>query len=478
MDERSRQRQFEDQFLRQLRTRAQALLRRAIPADQFTLETLPDGVDSVRATLTRLERFDRGLLEKLPGTQAIQLRFKRRVFGPLRKTVVRLRAQVLAPIEELVAEEAPGPIGREQVQLALDRYTLLPEGKRPTAAVFASATGFTPEARALVHAGGQPTVILMGGREDGGWDVEMPQALRRTPWAQLFDLESQDERLKRLLYHLDKNAGQLEARGVSVAELAEQLGLPREQVEGLVRQACRNDSQLMTVVHEGTVHVCRSPLAEEGHTMSLWSRIRKLLRLKPTPAERVRILTAQRVRLEQQRHELDGRVNALETEEREAVERGAAAKTDVERKQLAGKLVRARRELRRVRAQANVFTQQIDIIGTHIHHQTLAEQGKRVELPKAEDLTREAAEAEQIMAELSANADLAANIEVGAESPLMAEEEAAIFAEFKEAAGQQAPEQASTAPEAEKTEPASAAPDETPVPPEAEKDKTARPELG
>ncbi len=471
MDERSRQRQFEDQFLRQLRTRAQALLRRGLPADRFALETLPDGVDAVRATLTRLERFDRGLLEELPGTRAVQLRFQRRVLGPFRRTVARLRAQVLAPIEALVAGQPPGPVGREQVLDGLARYELLPQRERPSAAVFASATGFTPEARALVHAPGSTALILMGGREDGGWDVEMPAVVGRSPWATLFDLESQDERLKRLLHHLNHNAADLESRGLSVPELVEKLGLPAGQTEALVRQACRQDSRLLTVVHEGTIHVCRSPLAEEDHTMSLWSRIRKLLRLKPTAAERVRVLTAQRVGLEQQRHELDGRLNELETAEREAVEHGAAAKTDVERKQLAGKLVRTRRELRRLQAQASVLTQQIDIIGTHIHHQTLAEQGKRVELPRAEELTREAAEAEQIMTELAANADLAASIEVGAQSPLMAEEEAAILEEFKLAASQRATAEPPTAAPGER-----AAAKEPPAATPTDKTK-ARPEM-
>jgi len=476
MDERSRHRQFEDQFQRQLRTRAQALLRRTLPADRFVVESLPDGLDHVRATLSRLERFDRGLLEELPGTRAMQLRFQKRVFGPINTTVARLRAQTLAPIEAILAGGAAGPVTREQVLDALARYDLLPQKDRPTAVVYASATGFTSEAQALVESRHPYSLVLMGGRPDGGWDVCMPEAVKKLAWAQLFDLESQDERLKRLLSHLDKKANALESRGLPVAELADELGLPREQVEGLIRQACRQDGRLLTVVTDGTMCVCRSPLADEGNKMSLWSRIRKLLRMKPTVAEQVRDLTTQRVGLEQQRHELDGRLEELEREERETVERGAAAKTDVERKQLAGKLVRTRRELRRLRAQADVFTQQLDILGTHIHHLTLAEQGKRIELPKAEELTKEAAEAEQVMTELSANADLAASIEVGAQSPLMQEEEAAIMEEFKQAATSAAPAAAPQAatPAAERASGREAV---SPPPLPADKNK-ARPEMG
>ncbi len=471
MDERSRQRQFEEQFLRQLQTRAKAVLRRGVPADRFELETLPDGIDAVRATLTRLQRPERDLLEALPGTRAQQYRFKRRVFGPFYATVARVRAQVLAPLDVLLSGGTPGPVGREQVLDALARYELLPQRERPTGVVFASATGFTAEARALVHRGASPALVLLGGRADGGWDVELSDAVRRSGWVKLFELESQDEQLRRLMYHLEQNVGQLESRGLSVTELAEALGVPAGRTEALVRQACRHDSRLLTVVHEGTIHICRSPLSQEGDTMSLWSRIRKLLRMRPTAAERVRELTAQRVKLEQDRHELDQRLGALEKDERETVEQGAAAKTDVEKKQLAGRLVRTRRELRRVQAQATVLTQQIDIIGTHIHHQTLAEQGKRVALPKAEELTKEAAEAEQVIAELAANADLAASIEVGAQTPLMAEEEAAILEEFKQAASQRA-----TAEEPTKAAPERATVKEPPAATPTDKTK-ARPEM-
>ncbi len=476
MDECSRLRQFEDRFLRQLRTRAQQLIDGRLPADRVVVEAVPDGIDGVRATLARLGRYERGLLDELPGTRAVQLRFERRVFGPLRRTCARLRAQALAPIEALVAGEAPGPIGRELVLDALARYELLPRHERPTAVALASATGFTPDARALVHAGGGPTLVLLSGRADGGWDVTRPATVEKSRWAALFELETEDERLRRLLYHLERSGADLEARGLSVPELAERLGLPREQVEPLLRHACRCDPRLMTVVHEGVVHVCRSPLVDEGRTMSLLSWIRRLLRLKPSPAEQVRALTAQRVRLEQQRHELDQRLQTLEKDELEAVERGAAAKTDVERKQLAGRLVRTRRELRRVRAQAALLSQQIDILGTHIHNLTLAQQGRQLALPKAEELTQVAAEAEQIMSEVAANADLAAGIEVGAATPLQDEEEAAILAEFKEAAVQQ--QTAAGQREAAPSAATRAADHERAVaPPTADKSK-ARPELG
>jgi len=487
MDEAARQRQFEDQFLAQLRARALVLTRGKLPADEVIIEPTPEGIDAVRAELSRLEVFDRRAIDRLAGTRSVELRFQKRVLGGLmRNTLARLRVRVLTGVEALLNGQPPQPMGREQVLDALARYDLLPRRQRPSAILLASPTGFTAEAKRLVDGSGPPTLILMGAREDGGWDTALPAAVAHSPWARLFELEGQDERLKRLLYHLEQSADLVDSRGISVRELADKLGLPRLETERLVRQACRTQPHLMTVVHDGRTHVCRTPLAEEGEAMSMWSRIRRLLRLRPTPAERVRVLTMQRVRLEQQRFEADRKTDALEAEERTALQAGAKAASDAERRQIAARLVRVRRELKRHRAQAQLYTNQIDVIGTQIHHLTLTEQGKRVALPSAEELTAQAAEAEQVMAELAANAELANSIEVTGQTVAMADEMDSILEEFKQVAAESSP-----APEAPAREPAAAVPSpplrDAPAPAretvargdaQREKPESARPEIG
>jgi hypothetical protein len=460
MDERDAHRQFEEHFLQQLRARALALTQGSFKADDVRSEATLEGSEALRAELSRLGVFDRDALERLPGSASVELHFTRKALGGLfRNTVARVRTRVLAPVAELVRGQPGRPVGREEVLDALARYQVLPRGKRPTGVVFACASGFTDEARRLVES--QPaemSLVLVGGRADGGFDVALPGRLKGSPWAKLFELESQDARLARLRLHLEQNATLLDSRGVSLPELAGKLGLPAVEVEALVRQACRTDPRLMTVTQDGRTLLCRTPLGMEAATMkstaSLWSRMRRMLGFKPTVPEQVRTLTAQRVQLEQQRHEFDGKVNTLEAEERELLARGAAARTDAEKKQLAGKLIRARRELSRLRSQATLFTNQIDVIGTQIHHLTVAEQGRRIALPSAEELTAQAAEAERVMAEQSANAELARQIEVTGETPAMADEEEAIFAEFAQAAGETAATKSAAGPAAS---PASAA---------------------
>ena len=92
-----------------------------------------------------------------------------------------------------------------------------------------------------------------------------------------------------------------------------------------------------------------------------------------------------------------------------------------------------------------------------------------------------------MLAEVAVNADLAASIEVTGETPMMAEEEAAIFEEFKQVAASQvgtpaqeaeAPAPEPAAPAAPETPTRAAAKAPPPLPPEKEKDESARPELG
>ncbi|MCA9242576.1 MAG: hypothetical protein KDA32_01375 [Phycisphaerales bacterium] len=434
MADADRLRDFEELFLGQIEAKARGLTGRSGVADRVYFEPTREGPDAVRAELGRLRVYDRDAMDRVAGTRSIEMRFQRKLLGLIPRTVSLVRVRTLMPIEAMIRGEEPKPATRADVLVALAHYELIPTRLRPTGVILASPTGFTEEAQNLVESTNHLSLVLIGGRADGGWDINKPKRLKGTKWEKLFELETQPERLKRLLYHLDQAGVEVDSRGLSVSELSQRLGLERAETERLVRQACNVRPRLMTVSHNGETHLARSPLAEEGDSMSWWSRIRKLLGFKPTVAERVRDLSAQRVRIEQQRVEYDSKIDRLEADERGALEQGAAAKSTAEKKQVAGRLMRLRRELQRHRAQAQLLTRQIDVIGTHIHHLTLKEQGRRLELPTSEELTREAAEAEQIMTEISANAELAGSIEVTGETLGMADEEAAIFAEFDEIA--------------------------------------------
>lgn len=480
MSERVRQQEFESRFFEQLRARSLALTGAGIPAHDVVIEATPEALDALRDDLSRLEVFDRGALDELPGGRSERFTFrKKQLGGLLRSTTAHLRARVLVDVPALTGDRVPERAGREAILDALARYKLLPKKHQPSMVVLASPTGFSAAAEQFAESNGDPPVVLLGGREDGGWDLTLPSKLRNTPWEKLFALESLSQKLGRVQEHLREEAARLDGAGVPLAELADKLGLSVAETERLLRQACRTDPRLMTVTHDDVVRVCRVPLVDERQTMSIWSRVRKLFGMKPTPAERVREMTTQRVRLEQQRHEVDEKISRLEADERKAIDEGAAAvkqKNAAVQQQAAGRLQRVRRELRRYRSQAQLYTQQIDIIGTQIHNVTLAEEGRRVSLPKAEELTKQAAEAEQVVGEIAASADLASQIEVSAESQMQHEEQADILAEFRAVAEQDEAEPASEAAD-ERATPESTTDEPPPIPETREApEKRARPE--
>lgn len=437
MDERDSQRAFESRFLQQVEKRVRLMAGKGLPGKGLEVVPMPDGADAVRATLRRLEVPDaRAQMDSLPGTRATQITFRQGLVEAVSgKPKVRVRAQMLAPIEALVLGNQPGPIDRESLLDAMARYDLLAQRAKPTIVALASATGFTESARELVNLPGPPQVVLVGRRDDGGWDIHMAPALRKTVWATVFQFETADERVKRLQYHLERHAHALETSGLSIEELAHELGVSTAEAEKLAQQASRSDTRLMLVRESGQLRLARSPLADEGASMSMWSRIRRWLGMKPSAAERVRQMTQQRVALEAQRTQVDKKIADLEKAEKEGLQAVAAEPRVEAKKQVAVRVARTQRELKRHRAQAQVYTDQIEVLGTHIYHLTLKAQGQKLDLPSAEELAQEAAQAEQVLTGVAANADLARSIEVGVGSPTLDAEVDDILRQAEQFAG-------------------------------------------
>lgn len=102
------------------------------------------------------------------------------------------------------------------------------------------------------------------------------------------------------------------------------------------------------------------------------------------------------------------------------------------KKQVAGKLIRCRRELKKAKAMHAIHDRQVAILETSIHNATIQQTGSSIKLPNAAELAQESADAELIMQELTEAADLALQVEVGAgDSMAYSQGEEAILAEFE-----------------------------------------------
>jgi len=114
-----------------------------------------------------------GCSSSFPGRGRRSIRFQRRVFGPIYRTIARLRRAGIGADRGAGGGGAGGAGGARAGAGCAGAVRAIAAAGASDGGGFASATGFTAEAKALVQAGGSPTLVLLGGREDGGWDVEI-----------------------------------------------------------------------------------------------------------------------------------------------------------------------------------------------------------------------------------------------------------------------------------------------------------------
>lgn len=166
----------------------------------------------------------------------------------------------------------------------------------------------------------------------------------------------------------------------------------------------------------------------------LISKFSWLSEWKP-PFNRVN-MEAQRIRLEDKQLKVDAELEELAPKEKQLIDDGAATKSVAVQKQLASKLIRLRREMRRLSTLSGMYTKQMQVLESQVHNQILKEEGLEVDLPTADEMTQTAADAEHVIAELDVKADLARQIEVHTTGLLAEEEEAAVLEEFRQLAGE------------------------------------------
>jgi hypothetical protein len=168
-------------------------------------------------------------------------------------------------------------------------------------------------------------------------------------------------------------------------------------------------------------------------------RIRALFDRTGEEAEKISLLDEQRATLALQRDRIYEGLIRLEQKEVELLQEGRATSSSSARRRIANQLAHLRKDVARQNTLVRMVNSQIDVISTHIHNLTLIQQGQMAELPQAEELTRSAVQAEEMLESLTAEAELAASLETRTTETVTGDEEAAILREFEGAAGAQAP---------------------------------------
>lgn len=164
---------------------------------------------------------------------------------------------------------------------------------------------------------------------------------------------------------------------------------------------------------------------------SMFSKIKRFLRIKPSAQEQIIALGESKAFIETQRAGIDEKIAQKEKTEFDLMDRGSRTSSELEKRQIANKVARIRNELRFERNTAHIYSQQLLVIEQYTHSLQMSKQ-LSVQLPNCEELAKCAAKFEESLTSLSATSDFAMSITKDASTDLMREQEASIMDEFKQ----------------------------------------------
>ena len=196
--------------------------------------------------------------------------------------------------------------------------------------------------------------------------------------------------------------------------------------------------------------------------------IKTLFSRKGETEKKIALLSERRAALSQQRDTSYDDLAALETSEATLKEQFKTSTSESTKRRLTSQLLQARKDLARKQQLMSVLNQQIDVVSTHLHTLELVQQGSNAKLPSGEDLTKDAEKAEEVLANLQADRELAGSITPpGAAS--LSDEEQALYDELQS--------EIAVAPEPEAAKPQAAnessSPTKSPEPPPRERQREA-----
>lgn len=391
----------------------------------------------LKRLMSQMQIYDRQLQARMPVGRAIDVNVSQSILLVFRQTVGRLSAVCLSPWSSLLQGEDAPPVGLDQVKEAIARASAEQSGRVPVTLILASTSGFTAEAVDMARRRGNRSVVLVEPNSVGGWDVHCPPELQTI--AAIFDPELDADKRQRLRDRIAVQQAELLGGGLSSQQLAAATQLPVALVEDELRAYARErklaakqiDGQLV-VFREGSLTTGSARAG--GVDMPFIQRLKTMFGGKDEVEKKIAMLSERRAALSVQRDRSYEEMAVLEQKEAELREQFKASPSTITRRRVTSQLVQLRKDLERRQQLLGMLNQQVNVVGTHLHNLELVQQGKVAQLPSSEELASDAAAAEEVLAELQANAEMAGTVAVSGSTGLT-EEEQALYEELEREAG-------------------------------------------
>ncbi len=410
--------------------------RRAVPAFILGVEK-SDRATDVKRTMSEMNVPDRELQQRMPMGQSLQIALKKTRWLIFPRAVGHIKVVCASPVRKLVAGEAPEPMNAPDTRKIIGEVSS-PIADIPTTLLLVSTSGFSMEARELFERRPGRTVILAEPNDSGGWSIHGPVELKAL--TDLLDPEEADEKRRRVREMIQKHTAELLSGGLSSDKLAARTQLPLQQVEAEVKSYAKETPGLMAKRLDGRVVLFREgsapPMGDSagGAGMPLIDRIKSLFGRKGENEKKIAFLSERRAGLSQQRDRAYDEINSLEQKDEQLQKEFKEVSSPITRRRITSQLVQLRKDMERRQQLLAVLNQQINVVGTHLHNLELVQQGQGSKLPDSEEIAEDAAAAEEILAQLQADNELAESVGAVAHTG-MSDEEQALYEELERQAG-------------------------------------------
>jgi hypothetical protein len=432
--------------------------RRSVTTLQASAQKIDRSIDMKRL-MSELNVPDRELQSRMPVGEILEVTLSRRRFLIFNQVIGRLRVVSLSPVRNLIRGESPTPMDASDVKKFL-REQPPSLGGVPTTIVLVSTSGFTNDARECVDRGAEKTLILAEPNDAGGWSIYGPTETKGLN--DLLNPEGDSRKRERLREFLDSMSSELLTSSLTADKIAARTELPLQWVENEVKSYAKDNPGLVAKRLDGRVMLYRegnAPLVPQAASsgdsaMPIFDRIKSLFTRKGETEKKISFLSERRAVLSLQRDRAYEELAALDHKDAELRKQFAESRTPHTKRRITAQLVQLRKDIERRNQMLQVFSQKINVVSTHLHNLELVQQGSDARIPDSEEIAADAAAAEETLAQLQADNELADTLTGPGPLALSAEEQA-LFEELEaEVTASQAPAKPEPAKTPEKARPA------------------------
>jgi hypothetical protein len=412
--------------------------RRPITAFTRDVSRTDKSVD-LKRMMSEMNIPDRELQSRMPVGEAIEVTLSQKRFWVLRSVVGRLRVVAVSPTRALLRGEDPKPLTPTEVNKLLSQMP--PSlGGVPVTLVLLSTSGFTLEAHELAERRADRTVILAEPNGAGGWTITGPAETKGL--SDLFDPEGEDQKRQRVRELIEESKLDLLTSGLATDRLAAKSQLPVQVVEAELKTYAKNTPGMVAKRLDGRVVLFREGTsmphiaapAAGGAVMPLIERVKAIFARKGESEKKIAFLSERRAALSLQRDRAYEDLNVLEQQESGLKDQFKNAGGAISKRRITGQMLQLRKDMERRQQLLSVLNQQINVVSTHLHNLELVQQGQVASLPNADEMTADAVKAEEVLAELEANSELAGTVGSFSAAGMSAEEQS-LFEELERETG-------------------------------------------